>query len=164
MPELTLRPALVSDAEEIALVQQESWEQAYAGLLPDRFPLREKEEREVIWVQRIEQYPCQTLVAEIDKAIVGVIFWEAHSAYQAEIGSLYLHPFYWRQGIGRQLMASVLKDMRHEKIVRVNLWVMSGNLRAERFYLANGFQYDGQRRLRQMAGASYSQRRMVRSL
>ena len=31
-------------------------------------------------------------------------------------------------------------------------------------YLANGFQYDGQRRLRQMAGASYSQRRMVRSL
>ncbi len=164
MPELTLRPARVSDAREIAQVQQESWIQAYAGLLPGGFPLRDKEERVVIWQQRIEHYPCHTLVAEIDRALVGVIFWEQHSAYQAEIGSLYLHPFYWSQGIGRQLLASVLEDMRHDKIVRVSLWVMSGNLRAERFYLANGFQYDGKTRVWQMTGASYRQRSMVRTL
>jgi Acetyltransferases, including N-acetylases of ribosomal proteins len=164
MPELTVRPALVSDAREIAQVQQESWVKAYAGLLPEGFPLRDEEERIALWAQRIVTYPCHTLVAEVDKAIVGVIFWVTLSAYQAEIGSLYLHPFYWGQGIGRRLLERVLADLRQEKLLRVSLWVMSGNIRAERFYLANGFQYDGQSRVRQMAKGSYRQRQMVRSL
>lgn len=164
MPELTVRPALVGDAREIAQVQQESWAQAYAGLLPDGFALRDEAERVNIWAERIERCPCHTLIAVIDKAIVGVIYWTPHSAYQAEISSLYLHPFYWGQGIGRRLLGSVLRDLRQERVLRISLWVMSGNLRAERFYLANGFQYDGQSRVRQVVGASYRQRRMVRSL
>lgn len=165
MPELSLRPALVQDAREIACVQHESWVEAYRQLLPAGFPLRDEEERVTLWQQRVMDHPCHTLVAEIDGAIVGFIFWEPVSSVMAEISSLYLHPFVWRRGIGRQLLEQVALDMRLAGFLRVGLWVMSGNIRAERFYLSLAFQYDGQTRQRKAAWqGGYVQRHMVRSL
>ena len=165
MPELRLRPALAQDGKEIACVQHESWVEAYRQLLPAGFPLRHEEERVALWQQRVMDHPCHTLVAEIDGAIVGVIFWEPVSAVMAEIASLYLHPFVWRRGIGRQLLEQVVVDMRLAGLLRVGLWVMSGNIRAERFYLSQDFQYDGQTRQRHIASrGGYVQRHMVRPL
>ncbi len=83
----------------------------------------------------------------------------------AGISSLYLHPFVWRRGIGRQLLEQVVLDMRLAGFLRVGLWVMSGNIRAERFYLSQAFQYDGQTRQRKAAWqGGYVQRHMVRAL
>lgn len=165
MPELKIRPALAQDAREIACVQHESWVEAYRHLLPSGFPLRGEDERVNLWQQRVCDHPCHTLVAEIDGAIVGFLFWDSISSVMAEISSFYLHPFVWRRGIGRLLLGQVLTDMSLNGFLRVGLWVMSGNLRAERFYLSQGFHYDGQTRQRQFAiMGGYIQRHMVRSL
>lgn len=165
MPELSLRPALVQDAREIACVQHESWVEAYRQLLPAGFPLRDEEEREQFRQQRVMEHPCHTLVAEIDGAIVDLSFWGAGIFGDGgNILSIYI--LVWRRGIGRQLLEQVVLDMRLAGFLRVGLWVMSGNVRVERFlYLSQAFQYDGQTRQRAAAWqGGYVQRHMVRAL
>lgn len=164
MPELTLRPALVADAEEIARVQHESWSQAYKALLSGDFPLRSEGERVALWQQRLQEHPCHTLLAEQSGALVGFVYWLAGAALEAQLRSLYLHPFFWRQGIGSALLRQAMGDMRHEGQRRVGLWVLANNVRAERFYLSQGFYYDGQQQSKGSGRAIYLQRRMVRAL
>lgn len=122
MPELRIRPALMADADEIALVQHESWVKAYSSLLPNGFPLRSEGERISIWQERIVAHPCHTLLAEQDSALVGFVYWLPETSHQAMLRSLYLHPFFWRQGIGSRLLQQALDDMRRDGIRRVGLW------------------------------------------
>lgn len=164
MPELTLRPALVADAAEIARVQHESWAQAYKRLLPEGVPLRSEAERVALWQQRMQEHPCHTLLAEHAGALVGFVYWLGESTSEAQLRSLYLHPFFWRQGIGSLLLRQAMADMRHEGFRRVSLWVLANNLPAERFYLSHGFYYDGQQQSKGAGAATYLQRRMLRAL
>ena len=164
MPELRIRPALMADADEIALVQHESWVKAYASLLPKGFPLRSEGERISIWQERIVAHPCHTLLAEQDGALVGFVYWLPETSHQAMLRSLYLHPFFWRQGIGSRLLQQALDDMRRDGIRRVGLWVLVNNLRAERFYLSQGFHYDGQLQSQPLGSGTYQQRHMIKVL
>ena len=164
MPELILRPARVADAKEIVRVQHESWAKAYQCLLPVTVPLRSEGERLALWQQRLEEHPCHTLLAEQSGALVGFIYWLGESSTEAQLRSLYLHPFFWRQGIGSTLLRQAMDDMRHDGLRRVSLWVLANNLRAERFYLRHGFYYDGQQQSKGSGAGTYLQRRMLRAL
>jgi RimJ/RimL family protein N-acetyltransferase len=164
MSELIIRPALVADAAEVAQVQHESWCQAYRSLLPKDFPLRTQDERILIWEKRITAHPCQTLLAERNGSLLGFIYWESGTERNALLRSLYLHPFFWRQGIGSRLLLQALDDMRQQGFRRVGLWVLANNLRAERFYLRQGFHYDGQLQTRSFGSGSYQNRFMVKLL
>lgn len=164
MSVLTMRPAQSKDAPEIARVQQESWSAAYSGLLPSSFPLRSEQERIAIWKQRLVDWPCHTILAEIDDGLVGFLFWHPELRLQALLKSLYLHPFFWNQGIGHQLLQQGLDDMRTEQMQRVDLWVLANNLRAEHFYLREGFRYDGRHHQQMVGQGQYQQRHMFRSL
>ena len=73
MQELRIRPALMADADEIALVQHESWVKAYSSLLPNGFPLRSEGERISIWQERIVAHPCHTLLAEQDGQFISCL-------------------------------------------------------------------------------------------
>jgi GNAT superfamily N-acetyltransferase len=164
MPELTIRPALVVDAGEIAQVQHESWIQAYRKLLPRDFPLRSEGERVAIWQERISAHPCHTLLAEQDGALVGFLYWIPEAPHRALLRSLYLHPFFWRQGIGSQLLVQVLDDLQRDDIRRLSLWVLANNIAAERFYLHHGFHYDGQSQSQPLGSGTYLQRHMIKTL
>ena len=161
---LTIRPALGRDVADIVNVQQESWQAAYKALLPDQFLLRKEEERIAIWQQRLVDWPCHTLLAEVDGNIAGFLFWQPEQRTRALLGSLYLHPFFWNQGIGHQLLRQGMADMRDEGIQRVDLWVLANNRRAEHFYLREGFRYDGRSQLQAVKAGEYQQRHMFRLL
>lgn len=117
-----------------------------------------------LWQQRLQEHPCHTLLAEQSGALVGFVYWLAGAALEAQLRSLYLHPFFWRQGIGSALLKQAMGDMRHEGQRRVGLWVLANNVRAERFYLSQGFYYDGQQQSKGSGRTVYLQRRMVRAL
>lgn len=164
MPDLMIRPALRSDAAEIAQVQQESWEQAYQNIVPKGIPLRAVKARIAIWQERIEEDPCHTLLAEHDGALVGFLYWNQEKPGSAHLRSLYLHPLFWRQGIGSQLLQQAEQDMRRAGFSRLGLWVLQGNVRAERFYQHHGFRYDGRVEARQTDAGSYQQRYMYKRM
>lgn len=164
MPELRIRPAVMADSGEIAQVQHESWVQAYRQLLPRDFPLRSEAERITIWQERIAAHPCHTLLAEQDDALVGFLYWIPEASHRALLRSLYLHPFFWRQGIGSQLLRQAMGDMCSEGIRRLSLWVLANNIPAERFYLSHGFHYDGQSQSQPLGSGRYLQRHMVKAL
>lgn len=76
MGELQIREALLSDAEGIAKVHVHTWQEAYAGLMPDSFLQSwSVEERTATWVKNIEDSLPHThiLVAELDDWIVGFV-------------------------------------------------------------------------------------------
>ncbi len=52
----------------------------------------------------------------------------------ARIHALYVHPAWQRQGLGRVLLDDAKRDS-----TRLELWVLSANVAARRFYAAQGF-------------------------
>lgn len=144
MPTLILRPAERTDALEIARVQFESAQAANREVGLEAVPWRDELTRQAIWQQRIADHPCQTLVATEGGAITGLVFWQRLRPGTALLKSLYVHPFFWHRKIGHRLYRQAIEDMRLEDIRRVELWVMTGNRRAERFYLQEGLRYDQQ--------------------
>ncbi|MCD8546997.1 MAG: GNAT family N-acetyltransferase [Aeromonadaceae bacterium] len=162
---LALRPATLADVDDIVQIQQESWQQAYQGLLPEvALILRPAQERAFIWQQRLKAHPCMTLLAQVQDAVAGFLYWFPENQRVAQLKSFYLHPFYWQQGLGSALLSEALQDMQDVGLRRCELWVLANNRPAERFYLKQGFQYDGQRQRRQMEGVEVVQRHMYRLL
>ena len=66
--------------------------------------------------------------------------------------------------IGSHLLQQALEDMRRDGIRRVGLWVLVNNRRAERFYLSQGFHYDGQLQSQPLGPGTYQQRHMLKVL
>lgn len=162
---LSVRPATLADVDDIVQIQQESWQQAYQGLLPEvALTLRPPEERGLIWQQRLKAHPCMTLLAQVQDAVAGFLYWFPENKRVAQLKSFYLHPFYWQQGLGSALLRQALGDMQVLGLRRCELWVLANNRPAERFYLKQGFQYDGQRQQRRMEEIEVVQRHMYRLL
>ena len=61
----------------------------------------------------------------------------------AEVYAIYLAPTAWSTGAGRALMDTALTGLRAGGYRRVVLWVLTGNVRARRFYEKAGFAPDG---------------------
>lgn len=60
-------------------------------------------------------------------------------AHAGEIWALYVAPEFWSSGVGRMLWLAACERMIEEGYQSVSLWVIAGNARAIRFYLAAGF-------------------------
>ncbi|MES2728603.1 MAG: GNAT family N-acetyltransferase [Pseudomonadota bacterium] len=63
--------------------------------------------------------------------------------YTAEIMALYLHPDFYRQGLGRQLLRHAASDLMAARHQGLALWVLTQNTRACAFYTAMGGQRIG---------------------
>jgi GNAT superfamily N-acetyltransferase len=63
-----------------------------------------------------------------------------------ELYALYLHPQFWRQGIGRRLHDHLMHRLVDRGGKRLTLWVLEINARARGFYEALGWVASGQSR------------------
>jgi ribosomal protein S18 acetylase RimI-like enzyme len=63
-----------------------------------------------------------------------------------EIQSFFVDVARWRRGVGRELMAASLDDMRERGYERAMLWSFDANERANAFYETQGFSRDGAKR------------------
>jgi ribosomal protein S18 acetylase RimI-like enzyme len=143
---LQLCRAEPGDEQAVAAVHVCSWQVGYRGLLPrpylDGLRAADRAARYTFG----ERWP-ETVLAVDDERVVGFATVgparEDDSAGRGELWSLYVHPDRWGEGIGRAL----LRDAR-ERLVAAGfgsalLWVLSGNDRAVRCYVADGWRPDG---------------------
>ncbi|WP_110205513.1 GNAT family N-acetyltransferase [Nocardioides daejeonensis] len=161
--DVEIRRAGPRDAEPLADLHLDVWEEAYTGLIPERILLERRDRRR----ERIERWR-QILTVDAHPSWVAVdtepgLLGFATSGYKpdassAELPSLRLMALYVRQrcygtGLGSRLLATAVGDRA------AHLWVLDGNLRAISFYRRHGFVFDGHSELDDHG----RERRMVRA-
>ena len=135
MYEQSPRPAAPSDAEEIAAIHVLSWQETYAGLLPDTEIARHGlASRTALWHAAIASGRSRVaLIPGCGFAAMGPQRDAALAAsHPEELLALYVLRKHHGQGHGKALLAAVRGD------AAFTTWVLAGNTRAERFYSRSG--------------------------
>jgi len=138
-----LRRADAADAERLAHLQLDCWDEAYTGLVPQ--PVLDESRRTVD--QRIETWRrrladgAEVLVAESDEALAGFANVgaprDADVDVDLELYAIYVRAAWWGTGLGHALFTAAVGDRP------AYLWVVEGNARATAFYERQGFRLDG---------------------
>lgn len=148
MSEPLVRPAVLDDAEAIAVVHHTSWVETYSDLLPaEHWETDTVERRAQRWQERLsDDAAAYPFVAVVDQLVVG--FAKAGPTRKKqdvpppvradELWSLYVLGEHHGTGIGSFLLDTVLPPNRPAE-----LWVAGANPRARRFYEKHGFMPDG---------------------
>lgn len=158
-----IRAATAADAEALALLHLDAWEDAYATLLPEnvltdrRATVFERIER---WQRQLEEPSSRTIVAENETGLVGFATVgpprtadvTGDVGGEQELRALYVRAAWWGRGIGHALLAVSLTDRP------ACLWVLKDNDRAIAFFRKHRFVEDGTTR----AGHYGTEIRMVR--
>jgi GNAT superfamily N-acetyltransferase len=153
--EALVRSPEISDAQQIARAKNDSWRDAYRGLLPDSILDALDDARATTqWAHWLRDgYENAGLPAEIRvatngaQAVVGVSAFGADrdvpdDAHRGELWVLYVAPSHWGRGYGYALLRDAEQALavtgRHD----LSLWVLEGNDRAIRFYEREGWLAD----------------------
>lgn len=167
---MLLRPAEPADAMAVARVHVRSWQAAYRSLLPDDYldQLRPEDRAQKYTFDITDSAKPYTIVAEV----AGVIHGFATTAPArdsdvpgyGELYALYVDPDHWGRGLGVALVAGARGRLVEQGFKDAVLWVLSGNIRAERFYRADRWTLDGQRRIEELWGVKVNELRYRRPL
>lgn len=147
---MTIREAMLSDAETIAEIHVASWRSAYRGQIPDALlDSLDSAKRAAFWQAHLADARFRTFVAEMDGRIIGFCDLipsrdlDSNPQTSAEIAAIYIHPNHWRRGAGRALCHRVFEIARNTGYKIITLWALKSNTAAQRFYKALGFEPDG---------------------
>ncbi|MEY4512741.1 MAG: hypothetical protein RLZZ450_4863 [Pseudomonadota bacterium] len=142
---LRVRPAVATDALEIARVQIESWRWAYPGLLPQSYLDQLSAERRArSWTQLLEAGDLRmvTWVALDDEGHCGLVSAgpvRADSGTVGEVYSLYVSERVVGTGVGHLLLAYTTAQLKAMMFGTAVLWVLEQNQRARLFYEREGW-------------------------
>ena len=141
-PGVTIRRATPEDAEALAHLHIDVWDDAYTGLMPQgilddrRAKVAERVSR---WREILGQNP-EVFLAEAEDGLIGfaaVGRGEDNDVdIDLELKSLYVRATWWGTGVGYALFETALGDRA------AYLWVLASNARAIRFYERQGFRLD----------------------
>jgi ribosomal protein S18 acetylase RimI-like enzyme len=137
-----LRLAAPADALAVARVHVRAWQTGYRGILPAAYldNLRPEERAARYTFDRADG--PRTRVAIVDGAIVGFV-----TISGSELCALHVDPDFWSQGIGRALIGRARADLATLGVADAHLWLLAGNVRAQRFYERDRWNSDGKRRV-----------------
>lgn len=141
---VTIRRAVADDADALAHLHVDVWEDAYIGLIPDRIFHERRAtipERVDRWRLNLATSPATTTVVEDETGLIGFASIgpgrDDDIAIEEEVWALYVRAAWWGRGVGHALIAATLAERR------AYLWVLDGNQRAIAFYCRHGFVADG---------------------
>jgi ribosomal protein S18 acetylase RimI-like enzyme len=129
-----IRPATSADVEAIARVDVETWRSSYAGVLPDQLLIgMSAQRRGLFWSRFVTRRPGDTIVA-VDRQTHAVLGFGSCGAqrepdlpYAGEIFTLYVHPDWQNQGIGRPLLMALFQRLLRKDIASAVIWVLAEN-------------------------------------
>jgi GNAT superfamily N-acetyltransferase len=142
------------DEVEIVLVTSEGWEQVRDVRLraladaPFAFGSRLEEEQdrpEAFWRSRLESQAAATFLANRGHETVGLVrtFVEPEDITSAKLVSMWVAPPARGEGIGRRLVAAVIRWARDHNATSIELWVTETNASARGLYESCGFVLSG---------------------
>jgi GNAT superfamily N-acetyltransferase len=167
---MLLRPAIPQNALAVASVHVRSWQVAYRDLLPGGYldQLRPEDRASKYDFANADPLKPYTIVAAERESILG--FATTIRSRDAELGShgelcaLYVDPDSWNRGIGVALITATRGHLFDLGFRQAFLWVLKGNVRADRFYRADGWTPDGSSRTDTIWGVTVDEIRYVREL
>ena len=165
-----LRPAEPNDALAVAHVHVRSWQVAYRNLIPDDFlgQLRPEDRAARYDFAASDVRKPRTILAIEGAAILGFATTspsrDADLPDHGELCALYVDPPHWGRGIGAALISAARSRLSGMGFRNALLWVLVGNVRAERFYRADQWVADGARRTDSRRGVTLHEVRYQRAL
>src|SRR5580698_5346351 len=137
---MLLRLAEPEDAIAVARVHVRSWQAAYRKLLPDDYldQLRPEDRAQKYDFATLDPANPRTIVAA-DKGLINGFVSTAPSRDpdlpgHGELCALYVDPVYGGRGVGVALVSAARANLLALGFRNAFLWVLAGNVRAERFY------------------------------
>ena len=146
-----IREAEPKDARAIAEVHVRAWRAAYRGQLTDDYlDGLTVEDRLDQHRQSLEQ-PMAEWRTWVSEEAGGVVAFAVTGPSQdadadpktGELYAIYLQPDRVGTGVGRELFAHAIDDLRARGFRTATLWVLETNERARRFYEVAGWKTDG---------------------
>lgn len=146
--DVTIRLARPSDALDFAEIHARSWEVAYKDIIPAYYMIPKNAARPALWQRILTDENTSKYKIECDGKTVGFI--DIDTALDSdldddyyELRGIYLHPDYFRMGIGSKAMAFALQTARDKDKKHMVVWVIEDNLNSINFYKKHGFVADG---------------------
>jgi GNAT superfamily N-acetyltransferase len=146
---LIVRLAEPSDQAASSRVWDESARAAFTPLLPEGHPFPDVDPER--WHELRADPAVTMLLAEEDGELLG--FTACGESRDpdggesvGEVRTLFVAAGGWRRGVGSELMAAALDDLRARGYSEATVWSFADNERANRFYESRGFSPDGTER------------------
>jgi GNAT superfamily N-acetyltransferase len=154
----------------VARVHVRSWKVAYRTLMPQEYldQLRPEDRAAHYDFATVDPAKPHTIVAAEGDSILGFATTmpsrsEDLSGY-GELVALYVDPEHWGRGIGLALVQAARAHLVEAGFREAMLWVLVGNVRAERFYENDKWIADGTRQTEVVWGISLDGLRYTRDL
>lgn len=149
---ITIRPATTDDIPTIAALHIEGWKGAYGGIVDQGYlDSLSVEKRIADWTGWMAAEESTVFLAYDGGTPAGFVVIgrtktpppgssPIRPSHSGEIYALYLHPDYWRKGIGTLLIKHAARELKERKHSTICLWVLDANTRAKGFYEKMGGQ------------------------
>ena len=145
---IAIRLAVPSDAPEMAEVNIRSWEVAYKDIIPEEYIKAKNATRHALYERVITAENANSYVIQYTGKTIGIM--KAAPPQDDDLGDdyyelhyIYLHPDYFRMGIGTQAMEFACEKARSVGKAGMIVWVLDENVNSIRFYENCGFHTDG---------------------
>lgn len=151
---VNIRLAIPDDAPDMAEIVMRSWEAAYKDIIPAEC-IREKNATHPALFQRVTaEENNNSYVIRHNGKNVGVM--KIASPLDDDMGDnayelhyIYLHPDFFRMGIGTQAIEFAAKAARGLGKTIMTVWVFAENISAIHFYAKCGFMADGAKKFKE---------------
>lgn len=137
--ELTIRQATSIDQRAIHRVNRLAWENAYTHIFTPaeiRALFDNHMRQHATWLQR-RRKRLPTFVAQQGNTIIGFIGCSLLDNDEGEVTTLYVHPHYQQQGVGKRLWQRAMQTFREQPCTGVWVWVLE-KAAAMQFYKEQG--------------------------
>lgn len=148
---INIRKPRPQEYEVLARIHAASFHTMHKGLVPEDYLASRPLERFIArWQNRLHSSSGDiTYVAEAKHEIIGLITFadpfiaKQQGAYDLECHFLYVHPDYWRRGIGQALALFAAKEVQSAGFNQVYFWVLKNNSQSKSFYKKLGAESNG---------------------
>ena len=142
---MIIREAKLKDAKAIAQIHVDTWKTTYSAILPAAYIEKQTYAKRCDRWKRMLEASVKTdhfiYVAELEGEIIGFVDGgKARSAspiYKGEIYALYILEAYQRQGLGRDLIRTIARQLSQSGLDSILVWVLADNSACQ-FYQSLG--------------------------
>ena len=145
---VTIRLAKPVDAPDMAEIHARSWEVAYKDIIPMEYIKAKNATRLELYQRIITDENTIQYVIQVDNKTAGIMGVgepqddDVDDSYY-ELHGIYLHPDYYRKGIGTDAVNFAFDKARKLSKKFMNVWVFAENYNSINFYKKCGFIADG---------------------